>query len=125
MNIISARNVHRAYLLVEAPMGQDLISDIADFREMTIGSVQARWEDNDAADGKLILQASNVPDEAWFDDMECADVILDDDNSQFGKRKTKLFNLSIIGFRYVRVRYLKGSNTQGKITVFAVGKKNG
>jgi hypothetical protein len=122
---IVAQNVHRGYIAKNEPMNANFVTPPVDFKEMVTGSFHCKWDGNDAANGTIILQASNIPQEDWFDDMECAETILDDDDSAFGKKKTKLFRDTSIGYRYARIRYLAGSNTTGTMTIVVIGKKGG
>ena len=122
----TARNTHRTYLLkpVTGNMSIDQTSETIDFKEMVVGSVQAKWDGNNALTGKLVVEASNIDEDDWFDEIDCSEVTLDDDGTK-AKRKTKLFNLGWLGYRFLRVRYFAGDNTQGTIQVIALGKKGG
>ena len=125
LRTVEARNVHRGYLVQDKPMNADFVTPPVDFREMVTGSFHAKWENNNALNGQIILQASNVPKEEWFEDMQCSETTLDDDDSAFGKKRTKLFRDTSIGYRYARIRYIAGSNTTGTMTIIVIGKKGG
>lgn len=119
---LEAISTNRTYLKKDASMAADFDSVIADFKDMKVGSIQVKWSGNDTFDGMVIVEASNVPEEDWFDEVKGGTYILSDDGTR-SKRKTKLFNLGVIGFRYARVLYFKGTNTTGTINVIALGKK--
>ena len=121
-----ARNIHRAYVIEETSnnMSSDIVSDMIDFREMTVGSIQAKWSGNDAADGLLVVYASNIPDDEWFAKINCGEHTMSGDGTA-GNEKTAIFNLGSIGYRYMRVKYFQNSNTQGDLVVIGLGKKNG
>jgi hypothetical protein len=125
--IFTARNIHRTRLKEATTnnMNADFISDVIDFKEMVVGSIQVMWDGNNADDATIVVEATNfVEHENSFDEIDCSEVTLDDDGSK-AQRKTKLFNLGIIGWRYARVKYFHGSNTTGSISVWALGKKGG
>ncbi len=124
MPIVNAQNLNRAYLTKTGPMRADFVSDIVDFKDMQVGSIQVKWSGNDALDGEIFVEGSNVPEDDWFDEVNLGYKILDDDGTK-GKRKNQLFNLGLLGFRYARVKYFKGANTTGEIEIIALGKKGG
>jgi len=109
-------------------MATDFISDIIDWKEMPIGSIHAKWDANNALDGKIIVEASDVPIDDWFDEIQICEInneyVMSDDGTR-GKKKTKMFNLGVIGYRYSRVKFSHGTNTAGTISIVALGKKNG
>jgi len=70
------------------------------------------------------VYASNWPDAATFAKLDCGAHVMDEDGST-GNEKTQMFNLGYLGYRYSLVKYLKGSNTQGTLTIIALGKKGG
>jgi hypothetical protein len=127
--ILTAQNINRTIILNTASMDENQVSDIIDWKEMTVGSISAKWEGNDTIDGSLTVEAANIPEDAWFDEINICGIdsayIMNDDNSGRGKKKCKMFNLGVLGYRYTRVKYFKGSNTTGTITIMALGKKNG
>ena len=123
MAVLKAEHCNRTYIAKDEDMNADFETDIIDFINMKVGSVQAIWKNNDALDGQLIVEASNImEDPESFDEIEGGVYTMNDDGTRT-KRRTKLFNLGQLGYRYVRVLYLKGTNTQGKITIVALGKK--
>jgi len=127
----NAQNLHRVYILGSptsgASMGSDQTSDLIDFKNMTTGSIQVKWEDQDADDGEIAIEVSNIPEEEWFDEIHQCPAIMSETGSGRGNKQVKLFDLgnSMIGFRYARVKFYHGSNTTGTITAIALGKKNG
>lgn len=110
----SARNIHRAYLFEDHNMGSSLISESADFKEMSMGSVQAFWTGNDATTGSLELEASD--DNIHWDNIEGSYRTL------ANARLSWLWDLGVIGYRYVRLVYVKVDVTSGTLTAFAIGK---
>ena len=114
----TARNMQRAYLIDAAAgnMAEGITSRVIDFKEMVIGSVQAVWAGADAQDGEITLWVSNLPDPATF-------VPLDG-----GKRTlsvapySRMWQLGVIGYRYMMATYTPGANTMGTMFLFALGK---
>jgi len=124
-DIVRARNTHRAQVLVDGDMSQDLVSKTIDFREMAIGSIQSHWEGNDEFDGELHFYGSNYPDQ-FFSKLSCGYHVMDEDGSDaYDNAKCHIPNLGVIGYRYMRVLYKKGSNTAGTLNIICIGKKNG
>jgi len=112
--IISARNMNTAYIANGLSMAADFESDTADFLEMPIGCVQAWWSGNDAEDGTLELFAS-------ADGVHFASVV-DSASDLVTPKKTKLWNLGVIGYQFVKVEYKAGSVSSGSIWIIAKGK---
>jgi len=110
----SARDIHRAYLFEDHDMSVSLASGSADFKEMSMGSVQAWWTGNDATDGSIEVEAS--------DDNIHWDVILGSYRAVDNPRLTWLWDLGVVGYRYVRIVYAHGSITTGILNAFAIGK---
>lgn len=120
----TARNAARGYLFTDLDMSQDAVSEMIDFKEMTVGSWQAFWSGNDKLDGRLVAYGSNVREVDKFAKIHCGEHTLVETGGA-GDEKTHLDNLGVIGFRYILLKYYAGSNTAGTLTAFAVGKKNG
>jgi hypothetical protein len=121
-----SQNIQRAILLTPTTgnMAADIVSDIVDFKDMTSGSIQVKWEGNDQDNGEIIAEVSNIPEDSWFDRFgSTATFVMNDNGIDIGKKKTRLFNFGWLGFRYARIRYLKGTNTTGTLQVMALGKK--
>jgi hypothetical protein len=98
-------------------MGNSLTSDIIDFRDMPIGSLQAVWGGVDAADGYFEAYASNFTEESTFDTIKGSKQIV---TTAAGSR---VWNLGLIGFRYAVVKWFPGSVTAGSCLIVALGKK--
>jgi hypothetical protein len=111
-----ARNLQRSYLCQAAPLGVGFDSDVADFREMVIGSVQAWWSGNDTTSGEIELWASNVRDPAMFARIDGSLRNLD------SPRNAWVWNLGVIGYRYLMMVYTPHTTTTGVLTAFATGK---
>jgi hypothetical protein len=125
MTILTAQNVNRTYVAKNRAMNADFTSDIIDFKEMALGCVHVKWLGNDQEDGEIAVEASAVPDDDWFDEVDHCPTFLPSTDLGRGAKQTKLFNLGVLGFRYARVKFYKGTNTIGTITIVAQGKKNG
>lgn len=108
------RHLQRAYLCQGQSLGSSFISDIADFKEMVVGSVQAVWSGDDATTGELELWSSD--DGVHFDRIDGSLRDLNHPN------KTRLWNLGVIGFRYLQLRYDAKTVTAGTLEAFALGK---
>jgi hypothetical protein len=111
---VTPRNVNRAYLFSDVSMASDQTSHIADFKEMVCGSIQAFWTGNDTIDGALSLEASC--DAEHWDQIKGSPTTIDT------PRLTKLWDLGMIGYRYVRVVYLHGTCSTGTLSAIAIGK---
>ena len=126
--IVIARDLQRAVLLapVVGNMAASLTTKIVDFAEMSLGSVQAKWTGNNSSEGEIVCEVGNIPSDEWFDEYgACATYILADDGISRGQKKNKIFNLGVLGFRYARIKYYKGANSQGTLEVIALGKRGG
>lgn len=125
-----ATNVNATKISWLQPMNADFTSDVIDFKEMTVGSIQFKWENNDALNGKIIIESSNIDNEAWYGVVKGGIITLSEDGVTVDadgvlQKKCQTFNLGVIGYRYARLRYLKGANTAGTISFIGLGKKNG
>lgn len=103
-------------------MASDYTSDTIDFTYCMIGSVQITWTGNSASNGEIYLESSLYDDDDWFDEIIGSAVTLSASGTGRGKKKTVLWSHESMGFRFVRVQYLKGSNTTGTFTIKAAGK---
>ena len=114
--IMSATNVHRP-ILFQGGMAVDVDSHIADFKEMSIGSVQAWWMGNDGNGGMIQVLVSNFPEASTFAPLPDSLASMDTD------RKSILWNIGVLGFRYAFVRYTANGVTEGTLHISALAKK--
>jgi hypothetical protein len=116
MEVKAVSNLNRTNIST-SNLTADFVSDVIDFRDMPIGSLQAVWNGANAADGYFEVYSSNFRELATFD------------NVRGSKEEVKVadgsrvWNLGLIGFRSALVKWIHGSNTAGTCLVVAMGKK--
>jgi hypothetical protein len=119
MSVKPCANVNRTVIKEVSPnnMASDFTSDIIDFRDMKVGSLQVLWEGANQTDGYFQVFTSDFSEPDTFDDMDGSreDVLT--------AKNSRVFNLGVLGFRYALVKWFHGSVTTGKCQIVAVGKK--
>lgn len=100
-------------------MGDAWVSDVIDFKDMVIGSIQIYWSGVDAVDGSFTLKISNLPEGDSFVPYETAVMTADCNAHIF------LLTSGFIGFRYAKIEYTPNSVSAGTAKIIAVGKKSG
>ena len=118
---IPARNTDRALIEENTSLGSDFGSNVIDFKEMTLGSIQAIFSNNDALDGEFRLWVSNEycnqGDVSIFAPYPGSEIELE------SGCKSLAWKLDRIAFRFYQIRYEANSVTQGEVTIIARGKK--
>ena len=113
------RNTDQSYLY-DGDLTSDFKSDVADFREMTMGFVQVIYKDTDIYDGEFQLYVSNIycndGDDSMFAKYGEA-ILMDTTCGSVG------WNLTKIGYRFGQVRFLKNNVFEGSCKIIARGKK--
>lgn len=123
MAILKAEHVNRTIIMQRVagnmvPAGATVDSDIADFRNMKVGYIQAWYKNNDTHDSSFEVFVSAYPDPDSFGKYPDSLVIMDSDCQSLG------WNINVLGFRYAFVRYYKGPTiAAGDMEIIAIGKK--
>ena len=105
-------------------LGADWTSNTVDFTHCRQGSLHVKYTGNDAADGYVVLEASLVDEDGWFDEIDNTQCLLNGSGDP-GDRKNILFSHETLGFRFVRLKYYKVSNTTGTMDLKVCGKSGG
>lgn len=100
-------------------MGAQWSSQVMDFKDMVVGSIQMHWADVNAVDGSFALHISNINEADAFVPYETA-VMGSECNAHIF-----LLTSGFIGFRYAKIVYTPNSVNAGTAKVIAVGKKSG
>ena len=122
MAILNTTNCNRTYLAKDQPLTADFSSNIADFKDMPMGSVQLVWKDvTGTLDGQAILYASNLhEDTAFFDGGEIDGAAINIDSAN----GNQIWLRDRLAFRYLQVRFTKNGITGGTMDIVALGKKS-
>ena len=116
MTVLSTRNTSLIVGAKDKPLNANFISDIFDFKEMNIGSIQCVRIDGDANDGVFSLEISNICDEESFAPYPSSEV------SGCNERNI-IWLFDKIPFRFARLIYTAGTDTTGTVSVYGRGKK--
>jgi hypothetical protein len=122
--IVEATNCHRGYAASSVSLAADFASAVVDFKDMPMGIVQCLWTGaaGAALDGTFRLYASALPDLDSFDpdgtEIEGAAIVIHNANGARAWLRDRL------AFRYLLIRYFKGSMTAGVVDIVALGKKS-
>jgi hypothetical protein len=112
----TVRNTHKTPIF-EGSMGADFISTVGDFREMSIGFIQAIYDGVDAFDGSFEIFVGIENDESTFARLPNSALVMDADCNSI------CWNLCCIGYRFFYVKYTANSVTTGTVKLLARGKK--
>jgi len=119
--IVEATNCNRTYAAKAKSLAAAFKSDIIDFKDMPMGSVHIFWRDvTGTLTGEFKLYASNIPEDAAFDDNPIDGAVIVMHNS-LGSR---LWIRDRLAFRYAQVRYEPNGTTGGDCDIVAIGKKS-
>lgn len=123
MAVIQAKNCNRSYAAKNKSMSMDFISDVIDFHDMPMGSIQIIWSGvAGALDCSFKLYASNLPEVSSFDidgtEIDGSEIIPHNNDG------CRIWIRDRIGFRYVMIRYTKNGTTDGSVDILAYGKKS-
>ena len=123
MAILQATNCNRTYAAYLKSMAGDFDSDVIDFVDMPIGSVQILWAGGTGTpNGQVKLYASNFPDLSTFDptgtEIDGAVMTLD------AASGSRIWLRDRLAFRYLLARYTANGATGGAISIMALGKKS-
>ena len=120
-DIISANAVD--LLLSAKPANTDFEleeNEIGDFKASVIGFIQAIYSGLTDYSGTFELWVSTVCEPNSFAKHPCSEIKVDSDCSSVS------WNLSAIGFRFIKIKYVANGETTGTIDrIVAIGKKNG
>ena len=123
---IEARNIDISDLLnsrsdmVAKPADTDFSSSVGDFKEMTVGFIQACYSNLAANTGHFELWVGAICDENKLARHPGSKVSVDSECNSVS------WNLCCIGFRFFQVRYTANGETAGTVDrIVAIGKKNG
>lgn len=95
-------------------------SEVIDFKDMPMGSVQIRWTGaTGVLNGTFKVHASNFPEDATFDGNDLAPSFPLDASTG-----SPIWIRERIGFRYAQVRFTPGGVTGGLCDIVAIGKKS-
>lgn len=123
VTIVQATNCNRSYAAKGESLGADFESLVIDFKDMPIGSIQARWSGATTPGGTFKTYVSNFPDVASFDplgtELDCGTILVD----RAAGSTILLLNRDRVAFRYALVRYTAGSTVGGTVDLVAIGKK--
>lgn len=97
-------------------LASDFISDLIDFKEMNSGTIQLVINGADANDGVFQLYQSILCDPSSFAKYPNGTL------SMSGDCPNLAANICCIPFRYMRLGYTRGSDTQGTVTIYARAK---
>lgn len=119
--ILRATNCNRTYLAKGISLANNFSSDIADFADMPMGSVQLIWRNvTGTPNGIVTLYCSNLPEEEWFfDGGEINGAVYNINSAQGGN----IWLRERLAFRYLQARYVKNGIAGGTLDIVALGKK--
>lgn len=116
MNVISCRNLAKV-VLYEGAMGSNFESKIADFKEMSIAFIQFIYTGNDNITPQLQLWVS-------IDDKDLTFAYLPDSaQTLVADNQSICWNISSIGWRFLKLKFIANTNLNGTCRILAVGKK--
>lgn len=115
MKVVSVRNMHRS-TLYKGNMNGNFVSEIGDYKEMGIGFIQAIFNGNDTTNGTFRLLVSIDHRDDTFALLPGSEQGTDGSCPSVG------WNLSSIGWRFVKVEFIANGNTTGNCEIIAVGK---
>lgn len=121
--IVEATNCNRTYAAKGRSLASDFTSDVIDFKDMPMGSVQILWDGIvGALDGTWKIYCSNLPDISSFD---AAGTLIDGaEITPHGASGARMWLRDRLGFRYALLRWTAGSVTAGNCDIIALGKKS-
>lgn len=121
---IEATNCHRAYATKDEDASSNFNSQVIDFKDSPMGSIQFFWRDlvGSLDNSSFQLYASNLPDVSSFDlvgtEIDCGEIIPHAANG------SAIWIRDRIGFRYLMARWTAGDVVDGQIDIIAIGKKS-
>jgi len=113
---IYARNTNTS-IIYNGVMDSDFISDPIDFREMSLGFIQAIYGTPTNFWGSFRLLVSSRLELETFVYLDGSDKSMDDTCPGIG------WNLCCIGYRFVRIQYFANGQVGGNMEIIACGKK--
>jgi hypothetical protein len=114
---ILARNLSLAVVEENKPMTASFVSQDIDFKEMNVATIQAVVDGTDNMDGTFSLEVSLICDPNSFIVYPNSLKLEADGCMGFG------WEMRTFAWRYVRVRYVAGTNTTGTVTIYARGRR--
>lgn len=120
--IVLTTNCNRSYAEKDKSLSADFVSNIVDFKDMPMGSVQLVWRNvTGVLTGEVKLYGSILhEDPSLFDGGEIDGAVF----SIGTANGNQLWSRDRLAFRYLQARYSKGGITGGTIDIVALGKKS-
>jgi hypothetical protein len=120
---LAATNCNRVFAAKAQSLAVDFVSEVIDFRDMPMGSVQARWVGvTGALTGAFTVLASNFPEVDSFDLEGCR--IDGAEWTLHAVAGSRLWLRDRLAFRYALVAYKANGTTGGSVDLIALGKKS-
>jgi hypothetical protein len=121
---VTPRNCNRAYAAQGQSLAADFTSQVIDFHEMPMGSIQAVWRGASGAplDGTFRIYVSNLPELETFDPEGC--LVAGAEFTVHNATGSRIWIRERIGFRYALVRYTAGNMSDGVVDLVAIAKRS-
>jgi hypothetical protein len=119
VTVVKATNVNRTYAAKGQSLAAPFSSDIIDFMDMPMGSIQLDWLGAVGTGGSFKIFASNLPRDDAFDknEIDCSEMLID------AAAGAPIWIRDRLAFRYAQVRYTPNGTTGGTVDILALGKK--
>lgn len=119
---IEATNINRSYAAKAQSLAADFTSAVIDFRDMPMGSIQAKWAGvTGTLTGTFVVLASNFPEVDSFDPEGCR--IDGAEWTIHAANGSRIWLRDRLAFRYALVVYTAEGTTGGSVDIVAIGKK--